>query len=181
MWFDGHADFNTPETTTSGFLDGMGLAIVVGHCWTGMTRTVPAFRSVREENVVLVGSRGASPVEKDRLRKSGVTVVEERSVRDLGGRGALSPALEAVDGRVGKVHVHLDLDALDPKVVGPANEFAPEDGISSEEARACAWAVRERLEITSATIASYDPSLDRDGRMLKVGTTLAFATIGLQT
>ena len=32
IWFDGHADFNTPETTTSGFLDGMGLAIAVGHC-----------------------------------------------------------------------------------------------------------------------------------------------------
>jgi arginase len=66
IWFDGHADFNTPETTTSGFLDGMGLAIAVGHCWAQMVRAVPGFRPVREKNVVLIGSRGAT-----RSRRSG--------------------------------------------------------------------------------------------------------------
>jgi arginase len=60
IWFDGHADFNTPETTPSGFLDGMGLATAVGHCWAEMVGTVPAFRPVREENVVLIGSRSAT-------------------------------------------------------------------------------------------------------------------------
>jgi arginase len=86
IWFDGHADFSTPETTTSGFLDGMGLSMAVGHCWAQMVRTLPAFRPVREENVVLIGGRGAAQVEKERLRKSGVTVVEELTVRELGRR-----------------------------------------------------------------------------------------------
>ncbi len=175
VWFDGHADFNTPETTTSGFLDGMGLAIVAGHCWAGMRRAVPAFRPVREENVVLVGSRGASPVEKERLRRSSATVVEERSVRELGGRGALGIALDAVAGRVRRIHVHLDLDVLDPEVVDPANEFALEGGISAEETEACIKAIRERCEITSATLASYDPSLDQEGRVLEAG--IAFARL----
>jgi arginase len=175
VWFDGHADFNTPETTTSGFLDGMGLAILVGHCWAGMRRAVPAFRPVREENVILVGSRGASPVEKERLRKSGATVVEERSVRECGGREALDIALDAVAGRVRRVHVHLDLDVLDPEVVGPANEFALGGGISAEEAEACVKAIRERFEIASATVASYDPSFDQEGRVLGAG--IAFARL----
>lgn len=175
VWFDGHADFNTPETTTSGFLDGMGLAIVVGHCWAGMRRALPAFRPVREENVVLVGGRGASPIEKERLRKSDATVVEERSVREFGARGALGIALDAVAGRVRRVHVHLDLDVLDPEVVGPANEFALEGGISAEEAEACLRAIRERFEVTSATVASYDPHFDREGRVLGAGVALARA------
>jgi arginase len=175
VWFDGHADFNTPETTTSGFLDGMGLAIVVGHCWAGMRRAVPAFRPVREENVVFVGSRGASPVEKERLRKSGATVVEERSVRECGGRGALGIALDEVAGRVRRVHVHLDLDVLDPEVVGPANEFALEGGISAEETEACVKAIRERFEIASATVAPYDPSFDQERRVLEAG--IAFARL----
>jgi arginase len=49
VWFDDHADFNTPETTTTGFLDGMGLAIAVGRGWANMMRDVPYFRPVREE------------------------------------------------------------------------------------------------------------------------------------
>jgi arginase len=175
VWFDGHADFNTPETTTSGFLDDMGLAIVVGHCWAGMRRSVPAFRPVREENIILVGSRGASPVEKERLRKSGANVVEERSVRECGGLEALGIALDAVVGRVRRVHVHLDLDVLDPEVVGPANEFALEGGISAEEAEACVKAIRERFEIASATVASYDPFFDQEGRVLGAG--IAFARL----
>ncbi len=117
IWFDGHADFNTPETTTSGFLDGMGLATAVGHCWAEMVGTVPAFRPVREENVVLIGSRGATQAEKERLWASEATVVEEQSVRALGAQGALEPALNAMVGKVRRVHVHLNLDVLDPDAV----------------------------------------------------------------
>ena len=98
IWFDGHADFNTPEATTSGFLDGMGLATAVGHCWAQMVRTLPGFRPVREENVVLVGGRSATQLEKERLLASEVTVVEEHSVGALGARGALGPALNAMAG-----------------------------------------------------------------------------------
>jgi arginase len=177
IWFDGHADFNTPETTTSGFLDGMGLAMAVGHCWAQMVRTIPAFRPVREENVVLIGSRGATQVEKGRLRASKATVVEEQSVRALGGRGALVPALDVMAGRVSRVHVHLDLDVLDPEAVYPANEFAPEGGLRAEEAEACIWAIRERLDVSSATVASYDPSFDREGCVLEAGVTLTEALV----
>jgi len=50
VWFDGHTDFNIPETT-SGFLDGTGLATAVGQCWIEMAHTVEDFRSVREGNM----------------------------------------------------------------------------------------------------------------------------------
>ena len=43
IWFDGHGDFNTPETTASGFLDGMGLAVVAGLCWKTLAASVPHF------------------------------------------------------------------------------------------------------------------------------------------
>jgi hypothetical protein len=58
---------------------------------------------------------------------------------------------------------------LAPEVVSPANEFALEGGISAEEAEACVKAIRERFEIASATVASYDPSFDQEGRVLGAG------------
>jgi arginase len=75
-------------------------------------------------------------------------------------------------GKVRRVHVHLDLDVLDPDAVNPANEFAPQRGLRAEEVEACIWAIRERFEVTSATVASYDPSFDGEGRVLKAGVTL---------
>src|SRR5918997_2678542 len=67
VWFDAHGDFNTPETTTTGFTDGMGLAIAVGHCWRRMAGAVPGFGPVPEADVVLAGTRDAQPAENERL------------------------------------------------------------------------------------------------------------------
>jgi arginase len=175
VWFDGHADFNTPETTTSASLDGMGLSVALGHCWVQMARTIPGFRPVREDNVVLVGGRGADSSEKVRLRDSGVSVVEERRIREVGSAEALGAALDTVRARVGRVHVHVDLDVLDPAEMGPANEFAPEGGLTEEEVEESIRVIRERLEVASATVASYDPSFDSKGRVLEAGIAFARA------
>jgi arginase len=140
-----------------------------------MVHAVPGFRPVREKNVALIGSRSATPVEKVLLRASEATVVEEQSVRALVGRGALGPALDAAGGRVRRVHMHLDLDVLDPDAVNPANEFAPEGGLRAEEVEACIWAIRERLEVASVTVASYDPSFDGERRVLEAGIALVRA------
>jgi arginase len=67
IWFDGHADFNTPETTTTGLLDGMGLATAVGHRWAEMVRAVLGFRPVREEETWCSSAAAAPP----RSRRSG--------------------------------------------------------------------------------------------------------------
>lgn len=67
VWFDAHADFDTPETTTTGFTDGMGLAVAVGHCWQKMAEGVPGFAPVAEEDVLLTGVRDVQPAEEERL------------------------------------------------------------------------------------------------------------------
>jgi arginase len=60
IWLDAHGDFNTPETTVSGFLDGMALATAVGRCWGKLAATIPGFCPVPEKQVVLVGARATS-------------------------------------------------------------------------------------------------------------------------
>src|SRR5918998_3039115 len=120
VWFDGHADFNTPETTTTGFLDGMGLAIAVGQGWANMTRTISYFSPVAEESVMLVGARDVQPAEVERLAASGVTVVGADRIGREESRD-FAAALDGLSPSVGRVYVHLDLDVLDPARVGKAN------------------------------------------------------------
>ena len=172
VWFDGHADFNTPETTTTGFSDGMGLAIAVGHCWNAMAAGVPGFCPVAEENVMLAGAREIEPGEKKQLSASKVTVVGADSIRREGLR-VFEEALDGLRARVGRVYVHLDLDVLDPHALGRANEFAPEDGLKAEELEAAIEMVRQRFNIAAAGIASYDPAFDVNGQVLQ--TALACA------
>lgn len=66
FWFDAHGDCNTPETTTSGFLDGMGLAMTIGLCWQHLGATVPGFQPVAAEATFLLGARDLQRVERRR-------------------------------------------------------------------------------------------------------------------
>ncbi|HEX6040499.1 arginase family protein [Longimicrobium sp.] len=60
VWLDAHGDFNTPETTRSGMLDGMALAIATGRCWTEMAGTIPGF--VRCRTIACAWWARATPI-----------------------------------------------------------------------------------------------------------------------
>jgi arginase len=172
VWFDAHGEFNTPETTTTGFIDGMGLAIAVGHCWKAMARGVPGFSAVPEENVVMGGVREVDPAEQERLDASEIAVVGAESM-ERQGLGTLATALDALKIRVGRVYVHVDLDVLNAEKVGKANEFAAEGGPNEEEFQAVLGMVRERFEVTAFGIASYDPIFDADEQVLRAALASA--------
>ncbi len=63
IWIDAHGDFNTPQTTTSGFLDGMTLATATGQCWGELAHSIEGFEPVPENAVVLLGARDLDPGE----------------------------------------------------------------------------------------------------------------------
>lgn len=166
LWFDAHGDFNTPETTTGGFLDGMALSIVTGKAWRQMAAGVPGYRSVSESDVVLLGTRDLDPLEKRSLAGSGVAVLSPTQVRS-----ELPEVLGEMSGRLTDAYVHLDLDVLDPGE-GRANALAAPDGMMVEEVRAALEMIRARFRIRAIAVTAYDPSFDPDAE-------LARAAIGL--
>jgi arginase len=172
VWFDAHGEFNTPETTTTGFIDGMGLAIAVGRCWKSMAKNVPGFAPVPEENVVMAWVREVDAAEQERLDASKVAVVSAHLIEEHGFR-ALAAALDDLRTRVERVYVHLDLDVLDAEKVGKANEFAAEGGPNAEGLEAALGMVRERFAVAAAGIASYDPTFDANGQVLRLAIASA--------
>jgi arginase len=158
VWFDAHGDFNTPETSPTGFLDGQALAMAVGRCWTA---AVPKFAPVPERNVMLVGARSLDRAEETALRASDVRWLPSDQARD---DSRLSAVVTELAARVDGVHVHIDLDVYDPSLA-PANSFAVPGGLLAEDVRHVLAAVAARTKITSATLASYDPGYDRAGRI----------------
>ena len=168
-WFDGHGDFNTPEISVSGFLDGMALSVATGRCFQTLARSVPGFSPVAERDAFLVGSRDLDPAEREALANSEVGWVTVASVRKHGPRAALAPALQRVQAR--RIHLHVDLDVHDP-VLAPANEFAPPDGLTPAQVQDCVREIAAARPICSASFAAYDPAVDPSGTCLEAGLRL---------
>ena len=82
VWFDAHSDFNTPDITIEGYLDGMGMSILTGGSWQAMAAQVPGFRPVPESAAMLVGARDFDPLEKVHLDESAVGLVAPEHLRD---------------------------------------------------------------------------------------------------
>ena len=157
VWFDAHADFSSTETTPSGFLDGQGLSILTGTGWDALRQTIPGYRTVPERNVVLVGVRDTDLDEDERLAASSIAVVPPGELE-----GGLEARLDALRERVADVHLHLDLDVLDPSE-GMVNRYAAAGGPTAEAVAAAIRAIGERFRIRSAAMTAYDPSADTEG------------------
>ena len=166
VWLDAHGDFNTPDTTTSGFLDGMALAALTGRCWRALTASIPGFAPVPDANVVLAGVRALDPAEEVLLEESEVDVVRAASIRSAGLRASLNPALERLGDRVARVHLHVDVDVLDANEAR-ANAFATEGGLTIAELPETVRLVADRFAVTSITFSAYDPAVDADGGVVK--------------
>jgi arginase len=167
VWFDAHGEFNTPETTTSGFLDGMGLAIATGLCWKRLAAAIPGFRPIPSSNILLMGGRDFDEGEQDRLKQSGVTVVDLAALEQTSIQNALYSGISTLVHDADEIHLHIDPDALDPKEA-PANsyQFATEGGMSVEQLSQAIALIKKDLHITSATIASFEPEYDPQGKTL---------------
>jgi arginase len=156
-WFDAHGDFNTPETTTSGFLDGTAVAIITGRCWTQLARTVPEFTPIADDRVCLIGTRDVDALERDLLEASLVHVVDPTRLRTK-----LGPALDKVRTRVEDIYVHLDLDVLDA-AVARANSYALSGGLTLEDAEYSLSEIRGRFRTAGIALSAYDPVGDAGG------------------
>jgi len=157
VWFDAHADFNTPETTTSGFLDGTAVAILTGRCWTQLAATVPDFTPLSDDRVVLVGTRDIDSLEGGMLDESSVQVVAPRQLRS-----SLRQSLRSITEHVDRVYVHLDLDVIDSDVA-PANKFAVSGGLTLEDVEYALTQIAQTSLIAGVALTAYDPAVDEGG------------------
>ena len=163
VWFDAHADFHTPDSTTTGFFDGMPLALIAGEGWAQLRGTVEGLQPVPEDRIVLVGARDLEQTEEARLAASTIALPDA---------GSLETALDELATRAHTVYLHIDLDVLDPSE-GRANGWAVEGGLTADELETAVDAVRARFTVAAATFSAYDPTEDPEERIPAVATRLA--------
>jgi arginase len=166
VWFDAHGDFNTPETTTSGYFDGMSLAVITGHCYQSYWAQIGNCTPIPESATLLLGVRDLDTAEREHLDHSDVQVVEWHEGRP---QGDVRVALDKLAQRVPEVYLHIDMDSLDPKVA-PGVVFDPvPGGLSLEDMEEGIRAVFARFRVRAATLSVYNPDRDQDDKTLRAG------------
>lgn len=177
VWFDAHADLNTPDTTTSGFLDGTSLATLTGRCWRSLSASVPGFTPLPDAHVVLVGARAIDEPEAELLRDSEITPVTAHAIRRSNIVDALAPALGELHARARRVYLHVDLDVLD-SAEAMVNQFATSDGLTLKQLLAAIRRIGEQFDVIGATLSAFDPTCDANGAAGEAGLKVVEALAG---
>jgi arginase len=163
IWFDAHGDFHTWQTTRSGFLGGMPLAMIVGRGEQTIVEGV-GLAPLDERRVVLVGARDLDLGEDDAVAASALTVLSTTDViRRDPPRGAL--------------HVHVDLDVVDPREM-PAHNYPAPGGPSLRDVQAGLAHLAATGRVAAVSFSTWNPVLPGADRAAAATAALATAILG---
>jgi arginase len=161
VWIDAHADFNTPETSLSGMLGGMPVAISTGLCLHHIRRACGLDPPLAMKYVTMVGVRDTDPWEQHLIDKYDISQITVQDVKRL------SPAIDLEMDRLGTltdlIYIHVDLDVLDPKDI-PGVGLPVENGPSAEELSDALEIMFESPKAAGFGLASYSWRRDTERR-----------------
>ncbi len=176
IWIDAHGDFNTPETSETGNIHGMALAVLYGK---GPMELVEVGRNgpkVKPEHVVLIGPRELDEIEKEHLRASGTTIFTMRDIDELGMSTVIARALERL-GQCRHIHVSLDMDSIDPNEA-PGVGTPVAGGLTYREAQLIMETISDTGLLHSLDIMEINPILDVGNRTAQVAVSLTASLFG---
>jgi arginase len=166
VWFDAHGDFNTPETTVSGYFPGMSLAVVAGQCYVSYWAQIGNSAPIPPTSILIAGVRDLDPAERDRTESSGIQIVRWHDGKPAGN---LESALQRLATRVSEVYLHIDMDALDAAVApGVVNAPVP-GGLSLSDLRDAVRATFATFRVRAASLVAFDPDHDESDKTLHAG------------
>lgn len=159
IWYDAHGDLNTGETSPSGNIHGMPLAVSIGIGDEALTRIGGYTPKVKPENIVIIGARSLDQGEKELIKEKGIKVYTMHEIDRLGMTKVMEETIEYLKERTDGVHLSLDLDGLDPHDA-PGVGTPVIGGISYRESHLAMEMLAESEIITSAEFVEVNPILD---------------------
>lgn len=177
IWYDAHGDLNTGETSPSGNIHGMPLAISLGIGHPMLTDIAGYCPKVKPENIVIIGARALDDGEKALIREKGIKVYTMHEVDRLGMTRVMEETIAYLKSITDGVHLSLDLDGLDPNDA-PGVGTPVIGGISYRESNLAMEMLSEADIITSAEFVEVNPILDEKNKTAKVAVSLMGSLFG---
>ena len=162
LWMDAHGDFNTPETTPSGYIGGMALAMACGRGPDVMPDVEGGRPLIAEERLVHVGSRALDPPEVSAFNESPAKLFTSQQVKKLGAADVADEAARHLDNRSDWIICHLDVDVVDPGTI-PAVTYPAPDGLTISEVAMIVRTLHRTGKVKVFQVTAYNASNDPRG------------------
>jgi arginase len=177
IWFDTHGDYNSLETTSSGNIHGMPLAVANGIGAKELTSIGGERKKIREENTVIIGVRDLDDQEQEMLRRSKITVftindIDQRGMKDVVNEGIRIASL-GTDG----IHVSFDVDVIDP-AEAPGVGTLVVGGITYREAHLAMELIADSSLLMSMDMVEVNPILDYQNKTAELAVGLICSAFG---
>lgn len=173
IWLDAHPDFNTPETSPTGNLHGMALAIAAGWGPAPLVRLNGTAPMVHPERIVIIGARSVDAGETSNLRRAGVRVYDSEYIERFGVQSTVEEAVAYLAKRnVRAVHLSVDIDVLDPSN-WPGVSTPAQGGMTAQDLRVAARTIAELAPIAAMDLVELTPGEDAAGATVTAALDVA--------
>ncbi len=177
LWIDAHGDFNTPESSPSGNIHGMPLAISAGLGPRSLRAVAGTFRKVDPENVAIIGLRNLDKAERENIIKYGVNIFTMEEIDKYGVHRIMKKALQKVAANVDFLHISFDLDSVDP-VYAPGVGTPVKGGLDYREAHLIMEMIAESRKMTSLELVEVNPIVDNRNQSAEFAVELVQSAFG---
>lgn len=177
IWFDAHGDMNTPDTTPSGNIHGMPLAVSLGMGHPDLVQLGGFAPKLQAKNVVLVGARSIDPDESRLLRASGIKVYTMAEIDRTGMGRVMEEAIAIAGDGTDAIHLSLDLDALDP-MFAPGVGTPVNGGVNYREGHLAMELLAASGKLLSVDVVEVNPILDLQNRTASMAVELLESLFG---
>jgi arginase len=177
IWIDAHTDMNNDETSPSGNIHGMPMAVAVG---LGNKKLVDFYGfspKVKADNCALIGVRSIDHLERLNIKKVGLPVYTMSDVDKIGIHRIISRVLKQFKEKVDHIHVSFDLDSVEPDIAPGVGTPVP-GGLSYREAHLLMESIAECGCMSSLEISEVNPILDRKNRSAEFAVDLVASSMG---
>lgn len=177
IWFDAHADMNTPETTPSGNIHGMPLAALLGFGAPELTRVAGFAPKLDPALCAHVGARDIDPGERELINKLGMRFFTMREIDERGMSACMDEAIAIASKGTAGYTVTFDVDALDPGDA-PGSGTLVRGGLTYREAHLSMEKIAEHGGMRLLEIVEINTALDVNNKTAELGVELILSALG---
>lgn len=177
IWFDAHGDINTAQTSPSGNIHGMPIAVLLGMGDESLISIGGKDSVLKKENIVYIGSRDLDAGERTALKSLGIKVFTMHEIDDMGIKNVMAEAIKIAGEGTDGIHVSFDLDVLDPEVAPGTGTKVP-GGMGYREAHYALELIARSEKLVSAEFVEVNPLLDHENMTAKATVALAGSLLG---
>lgn len=176
VWIDAHPDANTEETTLSGNIHGMPVAVLMGYGNEALTTVGGSGPKILPEHMLYIGLKDLDQAEIDFIRQHRIAAV---TMHDIVAH-ALAPAFDAIDklkGRVDRIWVSMDIDSID-EMYSPGVAMNSMGGLTRREVVAIANYIGKTTKLAGMDLVEMVPEKDVDGKTARLALELVSNFLG---